>query len=106
MERVCEKGERSNPRETRRVRWYLLNLRPTEAFPSGSTSLDQANPRKRRKIAGDGLRVSASEWQAFEDKVDEFDNIHVRGHGKLAFDFVEGPLVHALRAGHWYVVYQ
>lgn len=45
--------------------------------------------------------MSAGEWQAFEDKVDEFDKIHVRGKGKLAFDFVEGPLVHALKAGHW-----
>ena len=101
MEGVCEKGERSNPRETRRVRWYLLNLSPTEALPSDPTSLDQAGPRKRRKITGDGLRVSASEWRTFEDKVDEFDKIHVRGKGKLAFDFVEGPLVHALKAGHW-----
>lgn len=101
MERVCEEGERSDPRKTRRVRYYLFSLSPTEAFASDPTSPDQAGPRKRRKITGNGLRVSASEWQAFEDKVDEFDKVHVRGKGKLAFGFVEGPLVHALKAGHW-----
>ena len=101
MEGVCEEGERSDSRETRGVKQHLLSLSPTEVLPSDPTSLDQAGPRKRRKITGDGLRVTASEWQAFEDKVDEFDKVHVRGKGKLAFDFVEGPLVHALKAGHW-----
>jgi midasin len=101
MEGMCEESKRSDPRETRRVRRHLFSLSPTEALPSDPTSLDQSGPRKRRKIAGDGLRVSAYEWQAFEDKVDEFDKIHVRGKGRLAFDFVEGPLVDALRAGHW-----
>lgn len=76
-------------------------MSPAETLSSDLTSLDQAGPRKRRKITGDRLRVYASEWQAFEDKVDEFDKTHVRGKGKLAFDFVEGPLVHALKAGNW-----
>lgn len=101
MEGVCEEGEGSDSRETRRVGQYLFILSPTKALPSDPTSLDQAGPRKRRKITGDGLKVTASEWKSFEDKVDEFDNVHVRGKGKLAFDFVEGPLVHALKVGHW-----
>lgn len=32
-----------------------------------------------------------------------FDVQHVQGNGKFAFAFVEGPLVKALRMGHWYV---
>jgi midasin len=44
------------------------------------------------------------EWLAFEHKVGEFDVHHIKGKGKLAFDFVEGPLVKAMRHGHWYVI--
>jgi midasin len=33
--------------------------------------------------------------------VDEFDAAHVRGQSKFVFSFVEGPLVTALRNGHW-----
>ena len=35
-----------------------------------------------------------------------FEVQHVQGNGKFAFGFVEGPLVKALRAGHWYVFLQ
>ncbi|CAE6514392.1 unnamed protein product [Rhizoctonia solani] len=50
-------------------------------------------PRKRRKFS--------PEWEGFMRAVDEFDAAHVKGHSKFVFSFVEGPLVTALRNGHW-----
>ncbi|THH00190.1 hypothetical protein EW026_g2319 [Hermanssonia centrifuga] len=58
-------------------------------------------PRKRRKTGQNGLNVSEREWIDFEDDVRKFQVQHVEGNGKFAFGFVEGPLVKALRAGHW-----
>jgi len=40
---------------------------------------------------------------AFINDVEVFDIQHVRGQGKFAFGFVEGPLIHALRNGDWCV---
>lgn len=45
------------------------------------------------------------EWARFERDIDEFDIQHAQGQGKFAFDFVEGPLVKALRSGDWCVTY-
>ncbi|CAE6410298.1 unnamed protein product [Rhizoctonia solani] len=50
-------------------------------------------PRKRRKLS--------PEWEHFMRSVDEFDAAHVKGQSKFVFSFVEGPLVTALRNGHW-----
>ncbi|CAE6410021.1 unnamed protein product, partial [Rhizoctonia solani] len=50
-------------------------------------------PRKRRKLS--------PEWDSFMRAVDEFDAAHVKGQSKFVFSFVEGPLVTALRNGHW-----
>ncbi|CAE6347638.1 unnamed protein product [Rhizoctonia solani] len=50
-------------------------------------------PRKRRKFS--------PEWEGFMRAVDEFDAAHVKGQSKFVFSFVEGPLVTALRNGHW-----
>ncbi|KAG8746577.1 hypothetical protein FRC10_004429 [Ceratobasidium sp. 414] len=68
--------------------------------PRGSTDgvdegeRDQAEgPRKKRKVG--------PEWGAYMRAVDEFDAAHVRGQSKFVFSFVEGPLVTALRNGHW-----
>jgi midasin len=60
-------------------------------------------PRKRRKVEAE-LKISEADWERFEKDVDEFDLQHAQGKGKFTFDFVEGPLVRALRAGDWYVV--
>ncbi|KAG9127474.1 hypothetical protein FRC07_013283 [Ceratobasidium sp. 392] len=61
---------------------------------TGENERDQAEgPRKRRKVG--------PEWDAFMRAVDEFDAGHVRGQSKFVFSFVEGPLVTALRNGHW-----
>ena len=67
-----------------------------------SKQLDEPEaPRKRRKT--DGLNVSENSWIAFEQDVRTFEVQHIQGNGKFAFSFVEGPLVKALRLGHWYV---
>ncbi|CAL1712480.1 unnamed protein product [Somion occarium] len=58
-------------------------------------------PRKRRKTEHNSLNVSEATWDAFERDVRTFEVQHVQGNGKFAFGFVEGPLVKALRLGHW-----
>ncbi|KAI6098294.1 hypothetical protein EDD16DRAFT_1527318, partial [Pisolithus croceorrhizus] len=58
-------------------------------------------PRKRRKVDDRMLQASQAAWEMFERDVDEFDIQHTQDQGKFAFDFVEGPLVRALRLGHW-----
>ncbi|KAF7795347.1 hypothetical protein EIP86_006504 [Pleurotus ostreatoroseus] len=61
---------------------------------------ENGKPRKRRKVDQE-LNVSDSQWATFEQDVRTFEVQHVQGNGKFAFGFVEGPLVKALRAGHW-----
>ncbi|EIW74720.1 P-loop containing nucleoside triphosphate hydrolase protein [Coniophora puteana RWD-64-598 SS2] len=69
-----------------------------EAVPNG---LNDGAPRKRRKVEQASLEASEAAWADFEKDVDDFDIQHVQGKGKLAFNFVEGPLVKALRNGDW-----
>ncbi|EJD43593.1 P-loop containing nucleoside triphosphate hydrolase protein [Auricularia subglabra TFB-10046 SS5] len=57
-------------------------------------------PRKRRKL-NDDAHVSLEEWDAFEQSVATFEVQHVLGKSKLAFSFVDGPLLRALRSGDW-----
>ncbi|KAL1744525.1 hypothetical protein HDZ31DRAFT_82642 [Schizophyllum fasciatum] len=54
-------------------------------------------PRKRRKVE----KAPEELWAQFEHDLLDFEGQHVQGNGKFAFDFVEGPLVKALRAGDW-----
>ncbi|KAG1882661.1 hypothetical protein F4604DRAFT_1986326 [Suillus subluteus] len=61
---------------------------------------DPDAPRKRRKLEAE-MKVSEADWERFEKDVDEFDLQHAQGKGKFTFDFMEGPLVKALRAGDW-----
>jgi midasin len=51
----------------------------------------------------DSLTPSATEeeWRDFELDINTFEAQHIHGRAKLAFAFVEGPLVRAIRAGHW-----
>ena len=69
-------------------------------------SESRETPRKRRRIEQevDGLNVSEEIWLGFLHDVDHFEVQHIQAKGKFAFDFVEGPLVKALRSGDWYVV--
>ncbi|CAE6427190.1 unnamed protein product [Rhizoctonia solani] len=65
------------------------------AYVGGNRSQESQSegPRKRRKFS--------PEWESFMRAVDEFDAAHVKGQSKFVFSFVEGPLVTALRNGHW-----
>jgi midasin len=69
--------------------------------PTIPTELDSTNPRKRLKTRHTGVSITEAEWLAFEKDVLEFDMQHVRSGGKFAFQFVEGPLVKAIRSGSW-----
>ncbi|KAK0546374.1 AAA ATPase midasin [Tilletia horrida] len=40
-------------------------------------------------------------WKAFEVEVDAFEAQHAAKRKNFVFSFVEGPLVHAIRNGHW-----
>ncbi|TFY72597.1 hypothetical protein EVG20_g419 [Dentipellis fragilis] len=63
--------------------------------------LDSGAPRKRRRTDAIDLAASETRWVAFEQGVTSFEIQHVQGKSKLAFSFVEGPLVKALRSGDW-----
>lgn len=76
--------------------------RPRE---SSQASTEADAPRKRRKLDQTLLRQSAEAWDKFRHDIDEFDIQHAQGQGKFAFDFVEGPLVKALRSGDWCVCF-
>ena len=57
-----------------------------------------AAARKRRRT--DDTYPRASEWDAFIAGVREFAALYT-GRRSFVFSYVEGPLVHALREGHW-----
>ncbi|KAJ3986826.1 midasin nuclear AAA ATPase [Lentinula detonsa] len=63
--------------------------------------LDSQTPRKRRKVDSSSLDASKAKWSAFERDIEEFSVQYVSGKGRLAFGFVEGPLVQALHEGNW-----
>ncbi|KAF8843352.1 P-loop containing nucleoside triphosphate hydrolase protein [Paxillus ammoniavirescens] len=75
-----------------------LNEETLEPAPA---SVEVEGPRKRRKLNQLSLQQSEEAWDKFQRDVDEFDMQHAQGQGKFAFDFVEGPLVKALRSGDW-----
>ncbi|KIK92495.1 hypothetical protein PAXRUDRAFT_571192 [Paxillus rubicundulus Ve08.2h10] len=75
-----------------------LNEETLEPAPA---SVEIEGPRKRRKLNQTSLQQSGGAWDKFQRDVDEFDMQHAQGQGKFTFDFVEGPLVKALRSGDW-----
>ncbi|KAH7885416.1 midasin [Phlebopus sp. FC_14] len=72
-----------------------------DAQPPVRAATDAEGPRKRRRLDQASLQASQTAWEKFQQDVDEFDLQHAQGQGKFAFDFVEGPLVKALRFGDW-----
>lgn len=64
-------------------------------------TLDSNLPRKRRKLGEEPRGVNESQWGAFAREVEAFNVQHVHGKGKFAFAFIQGPLVQALKKGHW-----
>ncbi|KAI0314077.1 hypothetical protein OF83DRAFT_1165344 [Amylostereum chailletii] len=63
--------------------------------------LDSHAPRKRRRTEFADLTSAEALWAAFEQSVSHFEVQHVQGKSKFAFNFIEGPLVKALRSGDW-----
>ncbi|TCD70746.1 hypothetical protein EIP91_001775 [Steccherinum ochraceum] len=74
-----------------------IQSKVTEDQEQPKTS-DVEGPRKRRKTE---QNTSLANWEDFERDVRTFEVQHIQGNGKFAFGFVEGPLVKALRFGHW-----
>ncbi|KAK0528599.1 AAA ATPase midasin [Tilletia horrida] len=75
---------------------------------------DDSESRKRRKtekgktaVEDDAARQRQideeldAEWKEFEGEIDAFEAQHASKRKNFVFSFVEGPLVHALRNGHW-----
>ncbi|KAG8831558.1 hypothetical protein FRC17_002942, partial [Serendipita sp. 399] len=63
---------------------------------------DLSAPRKRRKIGiEERPRVTEEEWGMFEKELALFESHHVHGSARAMFSFVEGPLITAIRCGHW-----
>ena len=60
----------------------------------------QHPPTKRRR---GNIRVikTAQLWRSLLSEINDFDLYHVKGNSKLVFQFVEGPLVTALKNGEW-----
>jgi midasin len=83
------------------VRQFTLSPFPPNIFYERSTAIpDDNTPRKRRKTEVVS-KPSITLWADFLREVEGFEVQHVHGMGKLAFDFVEGPLVKALKSGDW-----
>ncbi|KAL1705188.1 hypothetical protein EV121DRAFT_279766 [Schizophyllum commune] len=79
------------------VRLARDRIRKRREEEQGETRDGESTPRKRRKVE----KAPEELWAQFEHDVNDFEAQHVQGNGKFAFDFVEGPLVKALRAGDW-----
>lgn len=66
-----------------------------------SSSREVSAPRKRRKVNDGHTRSSEEEWLTFKEGVRHFEIQHVIDKGKFAFQYVEGPIVKAIREGAW-----
>ena len=84
--------------------WTLRRNRRADLLSSDQLSTDQQGPRKRQRVEELRESVSDADWDEFEQDLRNFDVQHVQGRGKLAFAFVEGPLIRALRSGDWFVL--
>ncbi|KAG8936254.1 hypothetical protein FRC02_003546 [Tulasnella sp. 418] len=69
--------------------------------PSETRDLGADSPRKRRKVEDNAGKPALEDWTKFERDVLNFEIQHVTSQNKFVFDFVEGPLVNAIKAGHW-----
>ncbi|KAG8823439.1 hypothetical protein FRC19_003943 [Serendipita sp. 401] len=79
-----------------------IQIRVDKETNQPSTADDHSAPRKRRKTeTEERTRVTEEEWSNFEQELDLFESQHVYGAAKAIFSFVEGPLVTAIRCGHW-----
>lgn len=86
-------------RWTRLVRLWEESARMAQAAREAIAAKGgDSAARKRRRT--DEEYPSAAEWDAFVARVREFAALYT-GRRSFVFSYVEGPLVHALREGHW-----
>ena len=85
--------------------WLVAQTRTKQGKSNRDT--DSGAPCKQRKVdvQPDSSIPSATEeeWRDFESDFNTFtfEAQHIHGKAKLAFAFVKGPLVPAIRDGHW-----
>ncbi|PPR00460.1 hypothetical protein CVT24_004521 [Panaeolus cyanescens] len=86
------------------VRLALERFHAKSAVQDSAANEDRESnnntPRKRRKM-DTPESTSIALWSNFLQEVEGFEKHHVQGQGKLAFGFIEGPLVKAIRTGQW-----
>ena len=70
---------------------------------SSEDAHDVAAPRKRRKLQDNEKRASQDEWSSLKENARLFGVQHVLNNGKFAFQYLEGPVVKAIREGSWYI---
>ena len=78
-------------------RWARLAKLWTESCTRAQRELAQREPHKRRRT--DGTLEAA--WAALATRAAAFAALFATARRPLALDFVEGPLVRAVREGHW-----
>ncbi|KAL9936347.1 hypothetical protein V8E36_004415 [Tilletia maclaganii] len=102
-------------RESARMAAGRMRRGATKSLPEDSAAEAPSESRKRRRIdkgkadveddGGARQRELDSEldeeWKLFEGEIDSFEAQHASKRKNFVFSFVEGPLVHALRHGHW-----
>ncbi|TDL22264.1 P-loop containing nucleoside triphosphate hydrolase protein [Rickenella mellea] len=87
---------------TESVRLALEKLPdPDHLTGTPKDDLDSVIPRKRQKLQDGSSHLLRSQWLAFERGLQAFEAVHIRDEGRVAFSFMEGPLVKALRTGTW-----
>ncbi|KAG8982623.1 hypothetical protein FRB90_006670, partial [Tulasnella sp. 427] len=89
----------------RRMRGFWTALGATAITAKELEGSD--SPRKRRKLEEETISTNASseqDWRTFEEDVNTFEAQHILAKSKFVFTFVEGPLIKALRQGHWVLV--
>ncbi|KAI3625290.1 hypothetical protein CBS9595_000651 [Malassezia furfur] len=79
----------------RLVKLWHESARMAAEARAAATSGD-GETRKKRRVAD-----TTAEWDAFAADVASFAAVHAGKQRHFVFTFVEGPLVHALRHGHW-----
>ncbi|WFC94542.1 hypothetical protein MBRA1_001174 [Malassezia brasiliensis] len=79
----------------RLVKLWQESARMAAEARAAATSGD-GEARKKRRVTD-----TSAEWEAFSADVASFAAMHAGKQRHFVFTFVEGPLVHALRHGHW-----
>ncbi|KAG8904454.1 hypothetical protein FRB99_001714 [Tulasnella sp. 403] len=79
--------------------------RRVKTSESTSAGVQDGEKRRKRRKVGDATNEQdvtlREQWLSFERDVSVFEAQHVLAKSKFVFTFMEGPLVKAVRNGHW-----